>query len=79
MPKTNSRSDRAYLVRCWQTKSIDDERPTWCFSVEEILPQQHKRGFSGLEAFLAFWRAELSASQNESSDGASTATQRTGP
>jgi len=68
--KTSSRSDRAYLVRCWQAQSIDDERPAWHFSVEEISPQPHRRGFDSLAAFLAFWSAEFAAHSGESLDNA---------
>ena len=53
------RRRRAYLVRCWWEEAAEDEACAWHFSVEEIGPQRRQRGFSSLEAFIAYWRTEL--------------------
>jgi hypothetical protein len=63
------------------------KEPLWRFSVEEILsfapsagsgqsklkalPERRRKGFSGLEALIAFLRARLDSSEDEPSDGES--------
>jgi hypothetical protein len=60
MRKETDRPYRAYLVRCWQEGEPScDEGHRWRFSVEEVLHERRQRGFSGLEALLAFLRTEL--------------------
>ena len=45
-----------------------DERPLWRFSVEEILHERQTRGFSNLEALIAFLRAELDGDEDDPGD-----------
>lgn len=60
---------RAYLLRCWQEgEAASGKEPPWRFSVEEILPERRRKGFSSLEALVAFLRAELDSSEDEPSD-----------
>ena len=46
----------AYLLRCWEARC--EEGATWRFSVEDAHTGE-RRGFTGLDALLAFLRAEL--------------------
>jgi len=51
---------RAYLLRCWQEgEAAPGEEPRYRFSVEEVLHRRRRQGFDGLEALVAFLRAEL--------------------
>ena len=68
MSKEASSSYHAYLIRCWRDKSGSDEEHPWRFSVEEILPERRRKGFSRLEALFAFLQAELACSSDESTD-----------
>jgi hypothetical protein len=68
MTKETSPSYRAYLVRCWRDKSSSDEERPWHFSVEEVLHERRRKGFSRLEALFAFLQAELARDPVESSD-----------
>jgi hypothetical protein len=62
------RPDRAYLVRCCQGgKAAPGNAAHWCFSVEEVLHERHRRGFDSLEALVAFWQTEFSGSDDEPS------------
>jgi hypothetical protein len=61
---------RAYLLRCWQEgEAAAGEEPTWRFSVEEILYERRRKGFSSLEALMAFLQAECAGGDEESSAG----------
>jgi hypothetical protein len=58
-----SHPNRAYLLRCWQEgEAAAGQEPLWRFSVEEIVPERRRKGFTSLEALLAFLRAELDSS-----------------
>jgi hypothetical protein len=62
-------SYRAYLLRCWQEgEAPPGKEPLWRFSVEEILHERRRKGFSSLEALIAFLRAELASGKEEPSD-----------
>ena len=51
---------RAYLLRCWrETEEAPGQEPPWRFSVEEILGERRRKGFSNLRALIAFLRTEL--------------------
>jgi len=61
---------RAYLLRCWQEgEAAPGEEPRYRFSVEEVLHERRQRGFDGLEALLAFLRAELTGGEAEGGEG----------
>lgn len=63
-----SRFHRAYLVRCWQEGSNAlDGKPLWRFSVEELLHERRQRGFSSLEALIAYFMNELVANNDRPS------------
>jgi len=60
---------RAYLLRCWQEgEATAGQEPTWRFSVEEVLRERRRQGFSSLEGLIAFLRAELAGGEEEPSD-----------
>ena len=60
---------RAYLLRCWQEgEAAPGHEPTWRFSVEEVLHERRRQGFSSLDGLIAFLRAELAGSGKEPSD-----------
>jgi hypothetical protein len=60
---------QAYLVRCWRKeRAAPDGSSQWRFSVEEVLHERRRRGFSSLEALLAFLRAELAGMEEEAAD-----------
>jgi hypothetical protein len=61
-------SYRAYLLRCWRERGAAGKEPLWRFSVEEILHERRRQGFSSLEALIAFLRAELASGKKEPSD-----------
>lgn len=53
---------RAYLLRCWfEGEAVEDQAPLWRFSMEEVLDQRRRLGFSHLEDIMAFLRTELAA------------------
>jgi hypothetical protein len=55
---------RAYLLRCWrETEAAPDQETCWRFSVEEILGERHRKGFSSLRALIAFLRTELASGE----------------
>ena len=59
---------RAYLLRCWQEgEAALGQEPAWRFSVEEILHERRRQGFSSLEGLIAFLRAELAGEEEETS------------
>ena len=59
---------RAYLLRCWQEgEAAPGHEPTWRFSVEEVLHERRRQGFSSLEGLIAFLRAELAGEGEETS------------
>jgi hypothetical protein len=55
---------RAYLLRCWQEGgAAPGEEPFWRFSVEEILSERRRKGFTSLGALIAFLQAELAGDE----------------
>jgi len=69
MQREKSHPYRAYLLRCWQEgEAAPGKEPLWRFSVEEILPERRRKGFSSLEALVAFLRAEFASGEDELSD-----------
>jgi hypothetical protein len=57
---------RAYLLRCWRESDAGlGGRQQWRFSVEEVLHERRRTGFTSLEALMTFLRAELSGSEGE--------------
>lgn len=50
---------RAYLLRCWCEDLGPLPRPTWRFSIEQILPHRRKRGLQSLRALMQFLQAEF--------------------
>ena len=64
MQGEKSRSNRAYLLRCWQEgEAAPGKEPLWRFSVEEILNERRRKGFSSLGALIAFLQAELAGDE----------------
>ena len=58
--QTGPPSDRAYLIRCWQETDIPIPGTVrWRFSVEEVLHERTRRGFSDLASLLDYLRTEL--------------------
>ena len=70
MQEEKNQPYRAYLLRCWREgEEVPGKAPRWRFSVEEVLPGRHpKRGFSNLEALLAFLQSELVGGEEKLSD-----------
>jgi len=67
--REKSHPNHAYLLRCWQEgEAASGKESLWRFLVEEILPEQRRKGFNNLEALIAFLRAELDSSEDEPSD-----------
>jgi hypothetical protein len=59
---------RAYLLRYWREReAAPGTEPRWRFSVEEIFHRRRRKGFSSLEALIAFLRAELAGGEDEPS------------
>jgi hypothetical protein len=59
---------QAYLLRCWREESAaPGGSSAWRFSLEEVLRERRRRGFSSLESLFAFLRAELADANEESS------------
>jgi hypothetical protein len=55
---------RAYLLRCWwEGEAAPGQEPPWRFSVEEILDERRRKGFSSLRALIAFLRTELTGGE----------------
>lgn len=51
---------RAYVLRCWQEQPGGvSEESSWRFSLEEVVQERRRRGFSDLDAVVSFLRAEL--------------------
>jgi hypothetical protein len=60
---------RAYLLRCWQEgEAAPGKEPLWRFSVEEILNERRRKGFSSLGALIAFLQAELAGGEEPYDD-----------
>jgi len=69
MQGEKSRPYRAYLLRCWREgEAAPGKEHLWRFSVEEILNERRRKGFSSLGALLAFLQAELAGSEDEPAD-----------
>ncbi len=49
---------RTYLIRCWQDSHVAAPHH-WRFTVEEVLHDKQRWGFSDLDELVAFLRAEL--------------------
>lgn len=61
---------RAYLLRCWhEGQAAPDGEPGWRFSVEEVLHERCRWGFTCLESLLNFLQAELGGVEVEPVDG----------
>lgn len=72
MKDKKSRTQRAYLLRCWREGGdTPGAAPRWRFSVEEVLSQQARRGFDDMEAALGFLRAEMAEDQERADHPAS--------
>jgi hypothetical protein len=55
---------RAYLLRCWrETEAAPGQEPPWRFSVEEILGERRRKGFSNLRALITFLQTELARAE----------------
>jgi hypothetical protein len=55
---------QAYLLRCWREEQAAPGGPSpWRFSVEEVLHERRRWGFSSLESLLAFLQAELAGAE----------------
>jgi hypothetical protein len=55
-----TRSQCAYLVRCWREKGTTVVGPpSWRFSVEEVFGERRRRGFRSLEGLIAFIQAGM--------------------
>ena len=55
---------RAYLLRCWRdTEAAPGQELSWRFSVEEILGERRRKGFSSLRTLIAFLRTELAGGE----------------
>ena len=56
---------RAYLLRLWETGSLDSGRGvTWRFSLEDPRTGE-KRGFADLEGLVAFLESETGEEQED--------------
>jgi hypothetical protein len=56
----------AYLLRCWREEEAAPEgAPRWRFSMEEVLHERRRWGFTDLESVLAFLQAELAEGSGE--------------
>ena len=65
MHREKSHPYRAYLLRCWRERGAAGKEPLWRFSVEEILHERRRKGFSSLGALVAFIRSELAIGEEE--------------
>jgi hypothetical protein len=65
MHREKSHPHRAYLLRCWRERGAAGKEPLWRFSVEEILHERRRKGFSSLGALVAFIRSELAIGEEE--------------
>ena len=64
MHEENNDPYRAYLLRCWQEReAAPGQEPPWRFSVEEILGERRRKGFSSLRALITFLRTELAGGE----------------
>ena len=55
---------RAYLLRCWREREVaPGQEPPWRFSMEEILGERRRVGFSSLRVLIAFLRTELAGGE----------------
>jgi hypothetical protein len=66
--------DRAYLLRCWREgSSAFDGENRYRFFVEEVLGERWRRGFTSVEALIAFLQAELARCGDEPPDASQDA------
>jgi hypothetical protein len=57
---------RAYLLRCWQEGgAAPGGSACWRFSVEEVLRERRRRGFTDLEALVAFLQAQFAGARED--------------
>jgi len=68
MHREKSHPYRAYLLRCWRERGAAGKEPLWRFSVEEILHERRRKGFSSLGVLIAFLRAELASGEEGTFD-----------
>ncbi|MFB0534034.1 MAG: hypothetical protein ACETWR_03515 [Anaerolineae bacterium] len=69
MQREKSRPNRAYLLRCWwEGETAPGKELRWRFWLEEVLHERRQKGFSSLEALVAFLRAEFTSGEDEPSD-----------
>ena len=69
MPEEKAEAYRAYLLRCWREGADSPEKkPTWRFSVEEVLVERRRWGFGRLEEVMAFLQSDLAGGEGEGSD-----------
>ena len=69
MPGKRGGLHRAYLLRCWQEEEATaGEKPRWRFYIEEVLQERSRQGFDGLDALVAFLRAELAGRESDPED-----------
>ena len=55
MSKHRRQPRQAYLLRCWQEEGRSfDEGIEWRFSVEEVLDEKWRRGFTSIQDMLDF-------------------------
>ena len=69
-PNNSAPRYQSYLLRCWEVRSQQPDRPaTWRYSLQD--PQtERKHGFADLEELVAFLRTELDQNRKmESQEG----------
>lgn len=65
MSKHKHHPSHAYLLRCWQEESPSfDDSSEWRFSVEEVLNEKWRRGFTSIQDLFDFLEAELTCTGN---------------
>jgi hypothetical protein len=67
---TKSEMYQAYLLRCWrEEQAAPDGSSRWRFSVEEVLHERRRWGFSSLESLFTFFQAELRGAEADERGG----------
>lgn len=62
----------AYLLRCWQEVSPSfDDTVEWRFSIEEVLGERWRRGFTSIQDLLDFLETELMHTDNRDATSSS--------
>ena len=63
---------QAYLLRCWREESRTfDEGVEWRFSVEEVLSEKWRRGFTSIQDLLDFLETELTHTDTQDTTSSS--------